>query len=114
MKIKTQTITISDPREFDGDPYQVAERALGQAQALALLLEQAVEAAEIMSRNAELERTLATGDKDTDLSPIAKAWPQSPQGRTFHRVHTALPSIQVALGSLKRAAAFNPKSRIRT
>lgn len=102
----TKHITIKDPREFDGTPFEVAERAVKQAQALAAMLNQAVDAAERMARNAEMERDLyATGTCD------ATAWPGTPQGVRWDAVKTNVLSTEKMLGVLAAAAAFNPRNR---
>lgn len=111
-QINTTTFTITDPREFDGDPFQVAERAIQQAQALAALAEKSLDAAEIMARNAELERSLLL-DKEASLMPVAAGWPESPQGRMIDSAREALQTSQRKLKVVAKAAAFNPKARIK-
>lgn len=109
--MNTRTITITDPREFDGDPYQVAERAVAQLKGLLLLVAENLDAVDKMARNAELERLLSAGIGGDDLRDIAHAWPESPQGR---KLSTILDRLQDSVGdcdSLERAVSYNPKSR---
>lgn len=111
-QIQTTTFTITDPREFDGDPFQVAQRAIQQSSALAAILTKSVEVAELMARNTELERALQV-DKDRDLTPVAGGWPESPQGRQFRNVIQDIENAKTRLDVLMRAAAYNPKQRVK-
>lgn len=95
---------IVDPRTFEGDPFEVAERAAEQAAGLVRLADQATEAAELMARNAEMERDLIlSGDCD------AATWPTTPQGKHWTGVRESLGACAVRLKLLTKAAAFNPK-----
>jgi hypothetical protein len=105
----TQHIAITDPREFEGDPYQVAERAIQQTRALTKLVRENVEAVNLMARNAELERQLAFGVEGQELRAAAAAWPESPQGRKIAALLDALEQTESTLAPLEKAAAFNPK-----
>lgn len=110
--MNTRTITITDPREFDGDPYQVAERAVAQIKGLMLLVAENLDAVDKMARNAELERLLSAGTNDAEeLRRIAAAWPESPQGRTLSRAMERLEASVNELSLLEKAVAYNPKSR---
>lgn len=110
--MSTRTVTITDPREFDGDPYQVAERAVAQIKGLTLLLIENLDAVDKMARNAELERLLASGSIDTEeLRKQALGWPESPQGRKLSIAEERLQAIVNDLTSLERAVAYNPRSR---
>lgn len=97
---RTKNFIYTDPRSFDGDPYQVAERAVQQAQALVTLAAQAVTDAEIMARNAELER---------DIDAV---WDESPQDKRYGDIMDDLERSHTTLGRLAQAAAFNPKARL--
>lgn len=104
MTEHTQTFTVVDPRTFDGDPYEVAERACQQAEATVRLAAKAAEWANIMARNAELSR------QDEAGSGIdAEAWEDSVHGRKLANVHHELKQIEQELGRLATAAGFNPK-----
>lgn len=107
MTHQTQTFTIADPRTFDGDPYEVAERAVAQAEALVKLSTQAVYDAWVMARNAELERQIvATGE------PNATEFEQGIHGRKFADLITQFQEAQTTLAMLRRSAAFNPKGKL--
>lgn len=101
----TQTFTIADPRTFDGDPFEVAERAAAQAEAVAAIMEQCLSDARVMARNAQMERDLiATGDC------YAPDYDDSPEGKKFAEIIESSAYMQKQLRLLKRAAAFNPKA----
>ena len=107
--IKTdQNFLVQDPRNFDGDPYQVAERAIQQLAGIVNVALAQIEPVTLMVRNADLERTLAMGDT---LGDVAAEWPESPQGRSLAKVQADLEGAQFTLGLLAKAAAFNPKAR---
>lgn len=100
----TQSFVIADPRTFDGNPYEVAQRAAEQAAALARLLAYATEVARLMARNAQLERELvATGSCD------APAYDRSVEGQRFVRVKYAALEAEKNLKVLALAAGFDPK-----
>jgi len=103
-----QHFTVQDPRNFDGDPYQVAERAVQQQAALVALLLEYHEATMLMVRNADLERSLAAG---IPLDEIAPSWPESPQGRKLSSILENLEGARDDLRHLQRAASYNPKAR---
>ena len=95
---------LIDPRTFDGDPFEVADRACKQADAIARLLAHAIEGANIMARNAEMERNLMEGD-----DAKATEWEDGAQGK---RYATLIESVRLVEGQLKllsKAASFNPK-----
>jgi hypothetical protein len=99
---------ITDPRTYDGNPYEVAERAVRQAEALAGILVETIELAALMARNAEMERDLVmTGECD------APGWPDSAQGRRYTALGTVVGEVEKALGGLAKAAAFDPKAKIK-
>lgn len=110
--MNTRTITITDPRAMDGDPYQVAERAVAQLKGLLLLCAENLDGVAKMARNAELERLLASGSTDTEeLRRLALGWPESPQGRSFAGILERLELSVENLASLEKAVAYNPRSR---
>jgi hypothetical protein len=99
-----QTSTYTDPRFFDGDPFEVAEKAVRQAEEAVELSQRALNDAEVMARNAEMERQLhATGECD------AQAWPASAQGRQYDLIRARLDKNRKLLALLRRAAGFNPR-----
>lgn len=97
---RTKSFIVVDPRSMDGDPYQVAERAAQQAQALVSLAIQATQDAEVMARNAEQER-------DIDVN-----WEEHPQNIQYENTLLELERAVVRLGRLAQAAGFNPKARL--
>lgn len=104
MPHQPTTFVVTDPREFDGDPYEVAERATLQAEALLNLTIQAVEDAEVMARNADLEQQMDLGGQ-----PDASLWADSAAGKRWKAVSERLTGVVPDLGVLRRFAAFNPK-----
>jgi hypothetical protein len=104
---QTKTFTITDPRDLDGDPYEVAAKAVAQAEALTMLTQNAVKDAFVMARNAEMERQiLATGEPD------AAAFEQGPHGRKFEAAIQALTEVITDMHLETRAAGFNPKGKL--
>lgn len=103
-KFKPMTFTVADPRTFEGDPYEVAERALKQAAATAAILEKMLDGADRMARNAEMERAFANQEE-----PKGSEWRSTPQGRQVKSVMEATAAIKKRLAALAVAAAYNPK-----
>lgn len=103
--------TVSDPRSFDGTPYQVAERACNQAAGLILLAAQAVGDADVMARNAELSRVLAADD-GADTDQAVRDWGDSHQGSRLAGVLEALDEAARTVQVVGKAAAFDPKARL--
>ena len=102
---RVQTFTLADPRSFDGDPYEVAERAVRQAEAVARVLVQTIDGARLMARNAQLERELAmTGECD------AVAYDESAEGRRFDSIKEAIEECQRKLKPLAAAVRFDPRA----
>lgn len=107
MTHQTQTFTICDPRDYDGDCFEVAERAVLQAAAIHTLYQQALQDAFVMSRNAEMERQLAGGS-----DPSAAKYESGPHGQRFERLAEEAKLTSARLKVLTKAAAFNPKGRL--
>ena len=104
MTHEPRAFVVTDPRTFDGNPYEVAGRACEQAKSLAAILAECVETALIMGRNAEMSRQEeATGD------PSARGWEDSPAGRKFARAHADIKRIERDLGVLGTAMSYDPK-----
>lgn len=102
-----KTFMVTNPADYDGDPYDVAVRAILQTEALVEILDKALDSARIMARNAELERQLAlTGECD------APGFDDSPQGRHFAKAATELDNVGTRLRALRQAAGYNPKAKI--
>lgn len=104
MSTDPQKFVITDPRTFDGNPYEVAERAVEQVRALLHLVELSLAPTLLMARNAELERQIALGDE-----PDGAAWEQSAQAKNFNSVLTEIQNAQKRLALLRRVVAFDPK-----
>lgn len=106
MPSKTQTsFTYTDPRYFDGDPYVAAGKAVDQTRAIAALLLRAINDAEVLARNAQLQRHLA----ETPDDARAEAWDGSAQQRKFAGLIDDTEAIQAVLRAIRVAAAFNPQ-----
>lgn len=99
--IKSQQFTVTDPRTFDGDPYQVAERAVRQCEALTTILMVALESAEMMARNAEMER-----------GTPATEWDKTPQARQFVLTRMETEMTEKRLAALARSVGYNPKAPV--
>lgn len=97
-------IVITDPRNFDGDPYEVAERAIAQAQGALEAYAAALTGAFLMARNADMERNFALG-----LPPAGSSYSKGPQGRQFEKLTAAGEESARILGVLRTAVAFDPK-----
>ncbi len=102
----TQTFVVGDPRHFDGDPFEVAERACEQAAAVARVLAGAIRMAELMARNAEMTRNLQVTKDDAG----AARWDPSPQAQRFREHAEAADNAERVLRQLSKAAGFNPKA----
>ena len=104
MTHEARHFVVTDPRNFDGNPYEVAFRACQQAKAVAQILAECVESAMIMGRNAEMSRREeATGD------PSAREWEDSAYGRKFARMHADIKKSERDLATLGTAMGFDPK-----
>lgn len=108
VRFPTMTFTVADPRTFDGDAYEVAERALNQAAAVAAVLEQMLDAADKMARNAEMERAFAFHEE-----PKGSEWRGTPQGRALAGVMANATAARKALKVLTQAAGYNPRKPVR-
>lgn len=106
MTHNARTITIADPRTFDGDPYDVGGRGVAQVKGLIDEALRSLPAARLMARNAELTRRL-----DRDEPPEARQWDSTVEGRRWYDVEKQLEDLSKQLGLLQRAAAFDPKAK---
>lgn len=104
MTHEVKQFAVADPRSFDGDPFEVAARACKQAEAVSRILTHTLSGANIMARNAEMERSLMDGDEAR-----ATEWDESAQGRRFAKLSETARDIETALKLLGRAAAYDPK-----
>lgn len=101
--IQNREFTITDPRNFDGNPMQVAGRAMRQAEGITEILVKYMDAAERMALNAELERQQILG-----LGMDAPGWPDSPQGRLVKAVRDDLEKSRKNLQRLAKIAGTDP------
>lgn len=104
MTHDTQTFTVVDPRTFDGDEYEVAERSCRQADALAVMLATSISTASLMARNSEMSR-----QEHLNGDPAAQAWEDGVYGRKFARMESDARKIHRELEQLASAMGFNPK-----
>jgi hypothetical protein len=95
---------VADPRDFEGDPFEVAERALLQAAGLAELLRSTLDSTRLMFLNADLERQLMA----TSECVVAE-FENSLHARKFDAVAASVEEDLATLRQLAKAAAFNPK-----
>lgn len=99
-----QTFTITDPRHYDGDPFEVAERAARQAEAMAAVLDKCLRDARVMARNAQAERDLlTTGECDMP------GYEDTAEARRFDSLLDRVSGVQKDLQILSRAVSFNPR-----
>lgn len=104
MPKQPKTFTVADPATFDGNPYEVADRALAQASAVADVLTQTLEMAYPMLRTAEFERQLHAEGECSD-----EAFEASPHTKRFNALAVDITTAKNTLGILRRAASFDPK-----
>lgn len=104
MPQTTRTFTIIDPRTFDGNPFEVAQRAAQQSAALSKLLGGTFDGVRLMIRNAELERQLQSGEK-----PDPKKWEDGPQAAALTLMASEVSALTKRLEAISRAAGYDPK-----
>lgn len=99
-----KTFTITDPRKFDGNPYEVAERAVAQLEGLVMLTRGALRVSELMARNAEMTRRVDLGG-----APEGDRWTEEVHGRQWKSLSDELEHIEKRLRAMKAASGFDPK-----
>jgi hypothetical protein len=99
-----KTLTILDPRTFDGDPFTVAQRAAEQSKALVERTADQVVLSAVMHRNSFMETILQDGG---ELLPMS--WDDSAYARKWKEVDAHLQKAASLLETLGRAAGFDPK-----
>lgn len=99
-----QTFTIADPRDFDGNPFEAAERSVAQLEGLVMLLTAALPMAELMARNAEMTRRMDAGG-----DPEGDRWVEEPQGRQWRALNDEAERLRKRLRAMKAAAGYDPK-----
>ncbi len=100
--------TAIDPRSFDGDCFEVAEKALRQSAAIARVLAGSLHGARSMALNAELERQLQATD-DCDVS----AFEDSAQARRIDAAKKEAEAMEKSLNALAAAAGYNPRKPVK-
>jgi hypothetical protein len=96
--------TVTDPRTYEGNPYEVAERAVKQMESLLGLTLVALDGAELMARNAYMERNLS------ERKPAGGSeWPDSPEGRRWTKLKATLIAQRPGVRALGAAAGFDPR-----
>lgn len=97
-------LVIIDPREMDGNPFDVASRAAEQAAALIDLAAEQTALAALMARNSYMEREL---QEHRPLTP--NAFEESAAGRRFVRDQEDLEDLAKSLRISAKAAGYDPK-----
>ena len=100
-----QHFVVSDAREMEGNPFEVAERACQQAAGVAGVLFECIEGAELMARNSFMERNL----QEDPAAPRAAEWDGTPEGKRFVSVKQQASDLAVALRALAKASAYDPR-----
>lgn len=104
MTAEHETLTYTDPRFIDGDPFEVADKALAQVEDIAKLLERAAGDAFVMARNAEQERMLYAAP---DKVPVIDR-PTAVLSRISTFCSRAADTVR-EIEPVRRAARFNPR-----
>lgn len=102
-------VVFTDARSYDGNPYEVAAQAVDTALGLLDVLDKAVEVADLMARNAYMERNLAL-----NLPAAGDAWAVAPEGQLWAAQKRDLAEIRRKMKPLRMAASFDPKHPPRT
>jgi hypothetical protein len=105
MPQEPKQFVVTDPRDFDGNPYEVAKRATEQATSLLEITQTSIADASVMARNAEMERQFMDGGE-----PDAGAWEASAAGRRWASLDQILWDVRNDLVFLGRAAGYDPKN----
>lgn len=105
MTPRERHFTVADPRDFDANPYEVAERALAQIDGLLHIAEELLPASELMARNAEMTRRIDLGG-----DPEGDRWVEEPQGRQWRAITNELSTLRHRIKRLRLATAYDPKN----
>jgi putative heme iron utilization protein len=104
MPHEPKHFVVTDPTGYDGDPFEVAERAVRHAGATAAIYRNALLAAKPMVRNAEMDRQIhATGAAD------AEAFDESALAKRLDALVAEAEAAVRTCTLLSRAAGFDPK-----
>jgi hypothetical protein len=104
MSQRERHFTVADPRDFDANPFEVAERAVAQLEGLLTIIDDLVPASELMCRNAEMTRRIDLGGP-----PDGDRWVTEPQGRQWQALKDEIAIMRKRLRTLKAASSFDPK-----
>lgn len=99
-----QTFTVTDPRNFDGDPFDVAVRGVAQLKGVLDIASSLTHATMMMARNAEMERNMLNGE----AAGVAR-WDDSAQGKQWAQIESELSGLIKRAQTLQRAAGFDPR-----
>lgn len=97
-------IVFVDARNFDGNPFEVAGQSVAMADGILQVAERAVEVADLMARNAYMERNLALRKP-----PAGDKWTETAEGRMWLTSVAELQQLRRRLVTLRKAAEFDPK-----
>lgn len=101
--MKTTTFTYTDPREFDGTPYDAAAGAGDQLSRLFKMTESALSDTFVIARVAELQR-----QQDAAKEPDVVAFEDGPLGESLDRLQVDLRGLTRRAEAIAQAAAFDP------
>lgn len=104
MPSTTTTFDYLDPRELDGDPFQVASAACQQAENALSLAEKSVDDAYIMARGAHMERQLQSGEE-----PDGVGFADDPLGARIISIRDLIEQMGNAVKNVAVAASYNPR-----
>lgn len=99
----TTTFQYTDPREFEGSPFDAARGAAEQAESLIKLAKSSVADTFIIARVAELQRQQDAGN---DLS--VAMFDDSPIGKRLRTVESDLGELSTLLARLAGAVSYDP------
>ena len=106
MNETTQIFAVSDPKEFDGNPNEVAGRACQQASGVARVLAKAIKDAEPMVQNSQLTRNLQETPKDAR----AAEWSSTLLAQKLRAAAELAEDLERTMAQLAQAASFDPKA----
>lgn len=106
MPEDTKSYTYTNPAYFDGTPYEAAERAVRQAGMFAGVALKALEAADVLVRNAEMQRAVVN---DENATQVALDWPSKGLGARITQLKGALGLAIKGLASAAEYAGFDPQ-----
>jgi hypothetical protein len=101
-----QTLTIIDPTEMDGNPYEVAGRSLRQVQGLLEYAESALDSSLPMVRNAWMSRNLV----DTEEPGTPEEWDKSPINLRIEALALEISKLIKSFEYVIKAAEYDPKN----